>query len=158
MESPTQQFRTLLLEVAPLLESAQAVLRQDNATWVMVFADELLVEVHVDERLRKVVLSTLVGRPEDELCASTYQVLFIVNGLWRETGGLRFGLDAPDGEIEQCLDLNLDHLSVQKLVAIMEDFTARAGVWQALIEDRGGLDLEAVQEHETTLGANILRV
>ena len=87
MESLTQQFRSLLLEGAPLLESALAVLRQDNTTWLMVFADERSVEVHVDERLRKVVLSTLVGRPKDELRASTYQVLFVVNGLWRETGG-----------------------------------------------------------------------
>ncbi len=142
MESPSEQFRALLLEAAPLLENAQSIFRKDESAWVIIFADDVFVELYVDERLRKMVLSMPVGRPNNERRASTYQVLFVVNGLWRETGGLRFSLDEPDGEIEQCLDLNLDHLSIQKLVAILQDFTDRGRTWQDIIAEHGGLSAE----------------
>jgi hypothetical protein len=158
MDNAIEQFRDILLEAVPLMADARALLRQDDESWIMAFSDEAMVELHVDERLHKLVLCMPLGRAKDDQRAMTYQALLVASGLWRETGGLRFGLDAPDGEIEQCLDLNLNDIAVQSLIAIVKDFADRGRVWREIITLRGGLNPEQVEGQGPTFGAGMLRI
>ncbi|NJN47321.1 MAG: type III secretion system chaperone [Candidatus Competibacteraceae bacterium] len=158
MENVIEQFREILLETVPLLEGAQALLRQDDASWIMALDDEVTVEMHVDERLHKLVMCMSLGAVKDEQRTATYQVLLVANGLWRETGGLRFGLDAPDGEIEQCLDLNLNDIAVQYLIEILQDFVDRGRVWREIIARHGGLKPERVEQQRSDFNAGMLRI
>ncbi|MEZ5581774.1 MAG: type III secretion system chaperone [Candidatus Competibacteraceae bacterium] len=158
MANVIEQFREILLEATPIMEGAQALLRQGDAAWIMALNDEVTVELHVDERLHKLVLCMPLGVVKDEQRTATYQALLVANGLWRETGGLRFGLDAPDGEIEQCLDLNLNDIAVQYLIEILQDFVDRGRVWREIIALHGGLNPEQVEQQHPDFNAGMLRI
>ncbi len=158
MNAAVEQFRDILLEAVPVMEGAQALLRQDDTSWILAFSDEVALELHVDERMSKLVLCMPLGRARDEQSAATHRALLVANGLWRETGGLRFALESPDGEIEQCLDLNLNEISAQDLIAILRDFADRGRVWRDIIMLKGGLSGEESEQHNLTFGTEALRV
>ncbi len=158
MNAAIEQFRDILLEAVPVMEGAQALLRQDDTSWILAFSDEVAVELHVDEHMSKLVLCMPLGRARDEQSAATHRALLVANGLWRETGGLRFALDSPDGEIEQCLDLNLNEISMQGLIAILQDFTDRGQVWREIIMLKGGLSDEESAQRKPAFGTEALRV
>ncbi|MEE4379667.1 MAG: type III secretion system chaperone, partial [Candidatus Competibacteraceae bacterium] len=120
--------------------------------------DEAVLELHVDDRLHKLVLSMALGATKEHQRATTYHALLVANGLWRETGGLRFGLDAPDGEIEQCLDLNLNDIAVQYLIEILQDFVDRGRVWREIIALHGGLNSEEIEQQHPDFNAGMLRI
>ena len=75
MDNVIEQFREILLETVPLMEGAQALLRQDDESWIMTFNDEALVELHVDERLHKLVLNMPVGAIKEDQRTATYHAL-----------------------------------------------------------------------------------
>ena len=145
MTTPLESFRALVLETAPLVANAQALVRLDDDAWLMVFADEAGVEFHVNEQLRKTVLCMSLGPPEETQRAAVYHMVLVMSGLWRETGGLRFALEEPEGAIEMCLDLNLDDLDPQKLATLVQSFADRGRVWQDLIA-AGQVQTEPPQE------------
>ncbi|MEE4379199.1 MAG: hypothetical protein V2J55_17050, partial [Candidatus Competibacteraceae bacterium] len=77
MDYVIEHFREVLLETVPLMEGAQALLRQDDESWIIAFNDEAVLELHVDDRLHKLVLSMALGATKEHQRATTYHALLV---------------------------------------------------------------------------------
>ena len=150
------EFRQTLIDAAPLIRGCQSVFRLDESTWAIAFEDGPPVTVAAEETYGRIILSTTVGRPEEALRGSTCEVLMVFNGLWRQSGGQRFGLEEPDGDIEFLQELPHGEMRVEQLVQAMALFVDSSRGWRTLIETHGGLDADEHRESlEPILGQGI---
>ena len=148
------QFGSVLQATAPLLENAQAHLRQDEDIWILAVKDDVNLEFYINEYLYKAVLCIPVEKLKLRQRATAYRMLLTMNGLWRETGGLRFSFEEPDGGMEMCLDLSPDQLDEQILAAKMKEFIELGRTWQKLLT--GPMDAESTPYHDDNHNAAFL--
>lgn len=148
----------LLQETAPLISEARAILREDDERWVLLIGEDTAVELIADLRLGHLGLSMPIGVPVDNRKSATYEAMMVMNGMWRQSGGIFFGVEEPGGQIQQDVELNLQQLNPEKLAAILKDFTDRGSVWKGIFEEYGGVDIEEHDEHLSAMDMEMQRV
>lgn len=133
--SDTQNARLLLTEIATELEVEALVEHQEDGgtTWDLFVDDTRLVQIFLDEESGKVTLSTDLGTPAEEDAPSLHRLLLQYNYLWRETSGTRMALEEPAGNVVMLYDAYISVLDRQLLRNIIQNFSAAAGAWSALL-------------------------
>jgi hypothetical protein len=128
MLMPTQeQLRQLMTEIGDLLDLPQVAEDQTRAQWALsTESNEILVESF--ENGSRLMLSGSVGAAPEQRRLAVYEVLLCFNIAWRETGRMRFALDAPGGEAILCLDIAAES-NAHALAAIVAEFDARLTMW-----------------------------
>jgi hypothetical protein len=130
LNSETAQIESIDLEammtaVGPLVEAAE-VRQYDPEHWVVAFDEDLAVEVEHDVDLAKLVLTTPLGLPVAGEERAAYKMLLQVAALWRETGGLRMGLNPADDTVVQIYDVSLAGLDLEGLEVQLRNFVQTA--------------------------------
>lgn len=133
MDSQTElDLNALMTALGPAVEAAEIRFYEPNL-WVVAFDETLAVEIEHDETGPKLVLSADLGLPPEGEEMSTYQLLLRVNALWRETGGLRMGIEDASGRIKQTFHLYLHGLDVEGLQRRVRNFAQAAREWRTVI-------------------------
>lgn len=135
-ESPVH---ALMKEVGPLLQLQEILQSTEEASWSLEWTDGVVVTADHDEEEERVTLSAHVGKMPDQRVAELALLLLRYNVLWRETGGIRLGLQ--DQDIVQMFDFSAPGVSLPVLCHILTDFAEKARVWSQLVENHqhGGL-------------------
>lgn len=133
--SDTQTARLLLTEIATELEVEALVEHQeeDGMTWDLFVNDTRLVQFFLEEESGKITLSTDLGTPVEDGAASLHRLLLQYNYLWRETSGTRMALEEPAGNVVMLYDAYIPLLDRQLLRNIIQNFSAAAEAWSALL-------------------------
>lgn len=115
----------MMAEVGPLVEAAE--IRQfEPERWLVIFDEEFIIEIQRDLDAKKLVFTTEVGPAPKADDIATYKFLLNVAALWRETGGLRMGLDPTDDMIVEIYDLPVADLTLEDLALQLENFAESA--------------------------------
>lgn len=148
----TPNLTQLMAELGPRVEAAE-IIQADTDLWSIVFDDEFSVEIEVDPDGPKLVFQAQLGEPTrgDEL--ATYEFLLGVAALWRETGGLRMGLNAADNTVVQIFDVPLVGLELDALTTYLQNFVNSALQAKAFLSAAPGDD-----EARINPATNFLRV
>ena len=115
----------LMEEVGPLIEAGEVRQYEPNR-WAIAFDDDFGVEVEHDVDLNKLVLYTNLGHPPAGDEAASYKLLLHVAAMWRETGGLRMGLDPVDDSVVQIYDFPLAGVELEDLEVQIRNFADTA--------------------------------
>jgi hypothetical protein len=133
MDSQSElDLNALMTALGPALEAAEIRFYEPNL-WVVAFDETLAVEIEHDETGPKLVLSADLGLPPGGEEMSTNQLLLRTNALWRETGGLRMGIEDVGGRIKQTFHLYLQGLDAEGLKQRVHNFAQAARAWRTMI-------------------------
>lgn len=129
-----EQIQRLMADVGPLCETIAGVYQEGELLWLVEFDDATLVIVEFDEEVMKLNLSAEIGAPDAEDRLKAYETMLIYNFASSQTGGLRLGLDEPDGKAFLFYDLVASHLELSALQRALANFADRAALMANLIE------------------------
>lgn len=115
----------LMAQVGPLIDAGEVRQYEPNR-WAIAFDDDFGVEVEHDVDLNKLVLYTNLGHPPTGDEAASYKLLLHVATMWRETGGLRMGLDPIDDSVVQIYDFPLAGVELEDLEIQIRNFADTA--------------------------------
>ncbi len=115
----------LITDLGPLLEALE-IQTDEAGRWLVALDEELIILMEQDVDTGKLVLSVEVGRPPTGLELDAYKMLLQVNASWRDTGGLRFGLEPEGDMVTQILDVSLAGLDLEGLRLVTAQFAATA--------------------------------
>jgi hypothetical protein len=151
----SEHLNVLFDEIGPLLD-ASGIVQAGDDTWLVVLDDARQTEVvlDLDQAQGKLTLSMDVAQVQSERRLQTYETLLMVNYLWAETGGVRFALDGPGGQLVQLFDLFVEALDAPRLMDVIVNFAASGNQWQDRLAG-GGLVAEGPSESDGNNGANI---
>lgn len=150
------RIQLLIEELGPATEEVAEVQQQGEGEWTVFFDDESAVGLDFVPEQEKLVLSAELGAPPAEGKAATYEFVLIYNFNWTESGGIKVGLDAPDGSLELMFELNSASLDLPTLQLVLASFAEKARAWRELIAagiGGAGVPLEASDSLENALGA-----
>lgn len=153
-----EQVQQLIEELGPATSEVAAVQQSDEASWEAAFADDTIVQIEFDEGRQTLVFTADLGPLPSEQQAASLMNLMIFNGAWTATGGLRMGLDAPDGHVLLMFDLSAAALSLQTLQDYLSAFANHASTWQAVIPSGFGSIITGAaggEFHESALPSGI---
>ena len=147
---PTNQLfelDQLVAQAAPLTDALEV--REDSETsWVFAMTEEILISVDFDDTRDVVVLTANLGKPPTGNAQALYALLLEMTTLWRDTGGLRMGLDAADGFVTQVIDLSVRGLEAPRLAEALANFAELATAWRRILrhtEDTMTYDSEYIR-------------
>ena len=118
-------LENLMAEVGPLIDAGE-VRQYEPTRWAIAFDDDFGVEVEHDVDLNKLVLYTNLGHAPTGDEAASYKLLLHVATMWRETGGLRMGLDPVDDTVVQIYDFPLAGVELEDLEVQIRNFADTA--------------------------------
>ena len=124
----------LLTEAGPLIGDVAISESDDGNTWVVVFDEHSEVFIDHDEDANKIVLSSGIAMPKPDSRLAVYELILQVNSQYLQTGGIRFGLEEPEGNIEMIADLSLHELNATTLANVIVDFASRITDWRQTIQ------------------------
>ena len=127
----------LFSELEDLFDDAALKEYPDAKLWQMQVGDrhEILIELDADRGC--LVFSGDLPAPPADKAAALNALLMQTNGLWTQTGGLRFALDADDGSIAMLWDVPIAPLGKQQLYNAISGFVERLGFWTRVTETGG---------------------
>lgn len=137
----------LVAQAAPMTDALE-VREYSDTSWVFAMTEETLISVDFDETRDVVVLTANLGKPAAGDEQATYALMLEMTTLWRDTGGLRMGLDAADGFATQVIDLGIAGLDASRLAEALENFTETAIAWRSILqhtEDTVSFDSEFIR-------------
>lgn len=120
----------LLQELGPQTPEIDAVLQEDEKSWLLVFSDEQSVYVEWANNPDRLVLSAALGKPVEGNELQVYETLLSYNLLWQDTGGVRMAIDGPQGDVMLIYDLFDDQLSLAELQTVALNITSIAAIWR----------------------------
>ena len=115
----------LIADIGAALGAAEIYQLEDHA-WLVVFDDELAVSVERHVERDVLVLGTDLGLPVAGQELVAYKMLLEANAAWRETGGLRMGLDPLDDAVLLFQDVRLGELEPEAAREALEGFVGAA--------------------------------
>ena len=125
MAEDTIDLDKMMADVGPLVQATE--IRQfEPERWLVVFEDDFVIGVENDLDAKKLVFTTELGAPPAGEEAAAYKLLLNVAAMWRETGGLRMGLDPKDDTVIQIYDLPLAALELEDLARQLQNFAQTA--------------------------------
>lgn len=134
MSISLEQAQLLLEELGPQTAEIDAVLQQDDKSWLLVFGDETSIVIEWATNPERLVLSTGLGRPAEGAHLTVYETLLSYNLLWQDTGGVRMAIDGPQGEVILIYDLFDDILSVSDLQTVALNISSIAAIWRDYVK------------------------
>ena len=129
-----------MARIGPVMNLAEVVAHEDGAAWTLGVDDDLALLAEYDAAGARLALSAETASPPLTRRAETYELLMLFNAQWRETGGVRMALEAPDAPVVQTIDIGVENLDIASFAAVIGDFAAKALAWRRLIADGAGLD------------------
>ncbi len=152
MPPSVESINTLMTAIKPALGLSEVIKHEDGVAWTLGVEEKLAMLAEYSVADGRLTLSAETARPDRSRRAETYEFLMLFNAQWRETGGIRMVLEAPDAPVVQVAEIELDTLDRTAFAAIVGGFAAKALAWRRLIADGAGLDRgEAGQETEEVL-------
>lgn len=124
----------LMQELGPQTPEIDAVLQQDEKSWLLVFSDEQSIYVEWANNPERLVLSTGLGKPVEGCQLQVYETLLSYNLLWQNTGGVRMAIDGPNGEVLLIYDLFDDQLSLSELQTVVLNISSIAEIWRDYVK------------------------
>ena len=124
-EDAFANLQAMMDAVGPYVE-AEEVREYDATAWAVAFAEDLVVVLEHDVDRGKVYFSADLGAVASSEATAVHQLLLQMNGRWRETGGLRLGLEPTNDHVTLISDLPHAGLSFDDLVTHLKDFAETA--------------------------------
>ena len=126
----------MLVKLGPELDVDEIAAYEESKTWAVAASDsgwEAVVLLHYDEASKKLFISGDCGpAPEDKLL-TTYEFLLKYNLACIDTGGARFALDGPGGEVSLIFDVSLFGLEADILGTAIGNFINLLRTMQAMV-------------------------
>lgn len=97
--------------------------------WDIALSTDVLLRVDRIELPGSLILSAPIGRPPVDRRHLVYENLLAYNSLWKTTAGVRFALDAPQGEVLLLAEYPLAALDEETLAAVLQRFARFADQW-----------------------------
>ncbi len=129
---------SLLAETGKLLDPIIITEYAEQGAFQLIHDEGLETYLEHDAERGVIVVSGDIGTPPPHAAAEVYVLLLRMSALGRETGGLRFGLDADGGAGVLMWDLPLGVLNPQSLAAALSGFVERMRMWRQIVA-AGGL-------------------
>ena len=124
----------LLQEAGPREDEILGVLRIADDRWAIRFED-VDVEVEYNPETGRILFAAVIGTPPPLRARAVYEALLNYTMLWRETGGVRMGLNGPAGEAVQMVEFAADDLDPALVAVVAGNLAARTLVWRAHLND-----------------------
>lgn len=132
----------LLTTIGPAIGAAE-IRQHGDALWVLAFDEDFAISVEVDVERDVMVLEADLGTPAPDRELDLCKLLLRAAAAWRETGGLRMGLDPLDDVVVQQLDVPLDGLEPDAACLTVQRFIAAARTGQAFVTSLDERDADA---------------
>lgn len=121
----TLDIGQLLANIGPQVDALE-IREYGTSRWVAEFDEDLGVELEYDADFDKLVLTAELGHPASGEETAAYKLLLQVSALWRDTGGLRMGLNPGDDTVVQIIDLPVSGLNEENLEVALRNFAQSA--------------------------------
>ncbi|MEM8985359.1 MAG: type III secretion system chaperone [Pseudomonadota bacterium] len=131
-----EEISTILTKIGPELEVDEIAAYEESRTWAVATSDggwDAVILLHYDEASRKLFVSGDCGPVPDDKVLSTYEFLLKYNLACIDTGGARFALDGPGGDISLIFDLPLADLEADTLSVTIGNFINLLRTMQAMV-------------------------
>lgn len=120
-------------ELGPATDEVTDVLREADASWTIALEDETVIGIDFVEEQEKLLLSTELGEPPQERRSFCNELFMVYNFNWVQSGGVKIGLESPNGEYVMMFELNAAGLSLQKLQMVIANMARQTLAWRELI-------------------------
>jgi hypothetical protein len=124
MEVDLPDLGELLKEVGPLVDANEV--REQDASWLVCFEEDLGVLIETDEARLVMVMTTELGHPSVGSESLAYKQLLQVGANWQRMAGLHMVLDPSDDMVLQIADVCLIGLDLALLAAQLQSFADTA--------------------------------
>lgn len=126
-----QNIENLMTEIGPLLDLQEVLQSTETLTWNLVWDDGLEVVAEYDEEDERVTFATVIGTVPEQGVEALALMFLQFNGLWHQTGGVRIGVE--ENAFIQLYDLSALNLDASALYTVLNNFTAKARSWTAIL-------------------------
>lgn len=128
-----EDINAIIAEVGPLDDGIAEVLRLGPDTWAIRFA-AADIQLEFDERMDRLMLSVDIGTIAAARRQSITEALIALSLLWRQTGGLRFGLSGPESPAFLMVDLAGGEITAKQIAIVASNLADRSIGWRAFLE------------------------
>lgn len=131
-----EEISAMLTKLGPELDVDEIAAYEESKTWAVATSDsgwDAVILLHYDEASRKLFISGECGPVPDDKVLSTYEFLLKYNLACIDTGGARFALDGPGGDVSLIFDLPLADLEMEMLGATVGNFINLLRTMQAMV-------------------------
>lgn len=132
------ELNFLMDQLANSVDGIMVEKAPDDNAWGVAFTEGQFLLIEYTEELKKLVISSDLGKPRIEDRKGFYEMLLLVNSQWRETGGIRFALDGPDGSVQLLADQQAEGIHANHLCALLITLDSYAQTWRKFIEEYQG--------------------
>ena len=124
----------LMTELGPVLDPAQIVYFEDQATWRILLDEKSLLDLVYEARTGQFVFEVGLGPIPEEKQSTIHELLLRFSYLWKKNGGVFVALD-DEGEGVLMFRSALADLDVTRLQALIGNLLDLASRWQELISE-----------------------
>jgi hypothetical protein len=133
MSNDPGRARMLITELSSVLPHAVVLSQVEESLWTVQFEDGSALSIRRADTPERLVLSASLGRAQSEQQFALYEVLLCYNLLWQETGGVRIGMDGPQGELVLVYDFFANAPSANTLRTVVLNVAELARIWRAYL-------------------------
>jgi hypothetical protein len=134
MSNDLGRARMLTTELGLVLPHGAALSQIEESLWTVRLRDNSAVLIRLTDSPERLVLSAILGHAPADQQFALYELLLCYNLLWQATGGVRIGMDGPQGELVLVYDFIADSSSANLLKTVVLNVAALAHIWRAHIE------------------------
>jgi hypothetical protein len=129
----SERVRTLMTDIGPAMDLADVSEAADGGPWALGDQDGTVIYVENIPEEDRLWLSADVGAPRAEERTRLYELILLYNAQWRQKGGVRIVLDAPEGRIVQAFDVVASGLDVPRLRTLLVNFRRTLDGWRKIV-------------------------
>lgn len=136
MMTTYEDISAALTKLGPELDVDEIAAYEESQTWAIATSDagwEAVILLHYDEASRKLFFSGDCGPVPEDKTLSTYEFMLKYNLACIDTGGARFALDGPGGDVSLIFDLPLVDLEEDRLRVAIVNFINLLRTMQAMV-------------------------
>jgi Tir chaperone protein (CesT) family len=119
------QVQDLMQSLGPASPWIESLIQESNETWTLQVSGGLYITVTFSDEPPRILLSALLGQPEEADQHAVYMTMLCVNLLYAEDHALRVALSGPSGELMLISDAVLTDWSVASLQNYLSHFYQR---------------------------------
>lgn len=122
----SQAITDMLVSLADKTPQIQSVLSTAPTTWIVSFSDVLSVEIDYVASGDRLGFQVALEAPSDANRAAVVEALLTYNLMWRETGGVRFGMAGASGQVFMIAEAFLPEMSEAMMASILLSLSEKA--------------------------------
>ena len=138
MATNLERVQIMMEEIGPSMPEIEAVIQSEEKNWAIQFDDQSIVMLEWAEKPDRIVLSSMLGSPSEDMQLSVYETLLCYNLLWKDTGGVKMALAGPGGELILLYELHASDVMLNDMQTILSNFVSIAQVWSVYVMGEGG--------------------